>query len=220
MLSREAGTSTPTSRPARRLPSVPHILVALAAVLAFGLNFLALQSSEATTLVVVADGAIAEGTALTADLVRSVPLPSDFEGLEHLITATDLDRLHGWIVSRSVADGELVDRSIVIRPGANDGLRTMSIPVPVEHAVGATLMVSDRVDVISVIDGQPSFVAEDLEVVSIAATSQGGLSGVGPYHIVVAVTSDEALALAKAIDDGSIEVVRSTGALLSTGDAS
>jgi Flp pilus assembly protein CpaB len=123
-------------------------------------------------------------------------------------------------VSRSVADGELVDRSIVIRPGANDGLRTMSIPVPVEHAVGATLMVSDRVDVISVIDGQPSFVAEDLEVVSIAATSQGGLSGVGPYHIVVAVTSDEALALAKAIDDGSIEVVRSTGALLSTGDAS
>jgi hypothetical protein len=37
---------------------------------------------------------------------------------------------------------------------------------------------------------------------------------------VVAVSSDEALALAKAIDDGSIEVVRSTGALLSTGDAS
>jgi Flp pilus assembly protein CpaB len=199
---------------------VPHILVALAAVLAFGLNFLALQSREATTLVVVADGAIAEGTALTADLVRTVPLPSDFEGLGHLIVGADLDRLHGWIVSRSVADGELVDRSIVIRPGANDGLRTMSIPVPVEHAVGATLVVSDRVDVISVIDGQPSFVAEDLEVVSIATSSQGGLSGVGPYHIVVAVTSDEALALAKAIDDGSIEVVRSTGALLSAGDAS
>lgn len=220
MLSREAGTSTPTSRPVRRPPSVSHILIALAAVLAFGLNYLALQNRDATTMVVVADGPIAEGTALRADLVRLAPLPSDFEGMGHLIVENDLDSLHGWIVSRSVADGELVDRAIVIKPGANDGLRTMSIPVPIEHAVGATLVVGDRVDVISMIEGVPTFVAADLEVVSIAEASQGGLSGVGPYHVVVAVTSAEALALAQAIEEGSIEIVRSTGAGSPNGDAS
>jgi Flp pilus assembly protein CpaB len=202
------------------LPSLSHILIALAAVFAFGLNYLALQNRDATTMVVVADGPIAEGTALRADLVRLAPLPSDFEGMGHLIVENDLDSLHGWIVSRSVADGELVDRAIVIKPGANDGLRTMSIPVPIEHAVGATLVVGDRVDVISMIEGVPTFVSADLEVVSIADTSQGGLSGVGPYHVVVAVTSPEALALAQAIEEGSIEIVRSTGAGSPTGDAS
>ena len=67
-------------------------------------------------------------------------------------------------------------------------------------------------DVISIVGAEPSFVATDLEVVSLAETDQGGLSGVGPYYLVVAVTTDDALALARAIADGSIEIVRSTGA--------
>jgi Flp pilus assembly protein CpaB len=195
-----------------------HILIGLAALLAFGLNYLALQARDATTLVVVAEGPIAEGTALNADLVRLAPLPSEFEGLGHLIVEDDLAGFHGWILARSLADGQLIDRAILIRPGVSDGLRTMSIPVPVEHAVGATLVVGDRIDVISPIDGVPGFVAVDLEVVGIAAASQGGLTAVGPYHIVVAITSDEALALAKAIEEGSIEIVRSTGAGSSSGD--
>lgn len=216
--SREAGTSAPIIRSVRRRPSLSHILIALAAVLAFGFNYLALQNRDASTMVAVATAPIAEGTPFAADLVRYVPLPSDFEGITHLIAEPDLAGLDGWIVSRSVAEGELVDRAIVIRPGANNGLRTMSIPVPIEHAAGATLVIGDRVDVISMVDEVPTFVALDLEVVSIAETSEGGLSGVGPYHVVVAVTSEEALALARAIDDGSIEIIRSTGAGSPTGD--
>lgn len=219
MLSREAGTSTPAPKPVRRRPSTSHILIGLAAVLAFGLNYLALQNRDATTLVAVADGPIAEGTALSAGMVRLVPIPSDFDGIDHLIGEDEVSRLHGWIVGRSVADGELVGRAMLVRPGAGDGLRTMSIPVAVEHAAGATLGVGDRVDVISIVDGLPAFVANDLEVVSIAETTQGGLSGVGPYHVVVAVTSEEALALARAIHDDSIEVVRSTGAGSAAGDS-
>jgi Flp pilus assembly protein CpaB len=202
----------------RRRPSLSHILIALAAVLAFGFNYLALQNRDASTMVAVATAPIADGTPFAADLVRYVPLPSDFEGITHLIAEPDLAGLDGWIVSRSVAKGELVDRAIVIRPGANNGLRTMSIPVPIEHAAGETLVIGDRVDVISMVDEVPTFVALDLEVVSIAETSEGGLSGVGPYHVVVAVTSEEALALARAIDDGSIEIIRSTGAGSPTGD--
>lgn len=194
-------------------------MIAIAAVLAFGLNYLALQNRDATTSVAIADQPIAEGTAFSADLLRLVPMPTDFEGIHHLIAEADLGELEGWIVSRSVAEGELFDRSIVVAPGGGDGLRTMSIPIAVEHAAGATLVVGDRVDVISVIDAIPSYVAVDLEIVAIADTAQEGLAGAGAYHIVVAVDSDEALALAGAIDDGSIEVIRSTGATSDAGDA-
>jgi Flp pilus assembly protein CpaB len=189
-----------------------HLLIAVTALLAFGLNYVALQNRDATTLVAVADGPIAEGTPFSVELVRFAPLPSDFGGLSHLVTENDASLRHGWIVSRSVADGELVDLATLIEPGATSGLRTMSIPVPIEHAAGATLVVGDRVDVISMVDDTAAFVASDLEVVSIADTSQGGIGGFGPYHVVVAVTADEALALATAIDDDSVEVIRSTGA--------
>jgi Flp pilus assembly protein CpaB len=212
VLAREAGTSAPGPRSARYRPSLPHIAIALAAVLAFALNYLALQSRDATTLVAIADSSIAGGTPLTPDSIRLVPLPVDFEGLDRLVRESDLEGLEGWIVGRSVREGELLQRSVVIRPGAGDGLRTMSIPVPAEHAAGATLVVGDRVDVISIIADEPVFVATDLEVVSIGDTTQTGLSGVGPYHVVVGVSQEQALALARAIADGSLEVLRSTGA--------
>ena len=68
-------------------------------------------------------------------------------------------------------------------------------------------------DVISMVGEEPSFVATDLEVVSIAETDQGGLSGVGPYYLVVAVTPDDALALARASDLIASVPERHTGAL-------
>jgi Flp pilus assembly protein CpaB len=211
-LAREAGTSAPTPRSAQYRPSLSHIAIAFAALLAFALNYLALQSRDATTLVALAGRPIAEGVPLTPELIRFVPIHADFEGLDHLIGEDDLDDLEGWILGRAVAEGELIHRSIVARPGAGNGLRTMSIPVPVEHAAGATLAVGDRVDVISMVGDEPVFVASGLEVVSIADSNQDGLSGIGPYHLVVGVTSDQALALARAIAEGSMEVLRSTGA--------
>jgi Flp pilus assembly protein CpaB len=212
VITREAGTSSPTVRSARYRPSLSHIAIACAVVVAFVLNYLALQSRDATTLVAIADSPIAAGSPLTSDIVRLVPLSADFEGLDHLVGEADLERLEGWIVGRSVGKGELIDRSVIVRPGAGDGLRTMSIPVAAEHAAGATLVIGDRVDVISMVDEEPVFVASDLEVVSIADTTQTGLSGDGPYHVVVGVSPAQALALARAIADGSLEILRSTGA--------
>ena len=212
VITREAGTSAPTVRSARYRPSLAHFAIAFAVVVAFVLNYLALQSRDATTLVAIADSPIAAGSPLTSDIVRFVPLSADFEGLDHLVGEADLERLEGWIVGQSVGEGELIDRSVVIRPGAGDGLRTMSIPVAAEHAAGATLVIGDRVDVISMVGEEPVFVASDLEVVSIADTTETGLSAAGPYHVVVGVSPEQALALARAIADGSLELLRSTGA--------
>jgi Flp pilus assembly protein CpaB len=184
----------------------------LAVLLAFALNYLALQNRAATSLVAVAEAPITEGTALGRDLVRLAPISTDFEGLEHLVAEDDLGALEGWIAARALAEGEPIGRSDLLPPGGGEGLRTMSIPVPVEHAAGATVVVGDRVDVISIVGDEPVFVATDLEVVGIGEASQAGLTVAGPYHVVVAVEPDQALALARAISDGSLEVLRSTGA--------
>jgi hypothetical protein len=88
----------------------------------------------------------------------------------------------------------------------------MSLPVPVEHAAGGALVEGDRVDVISVIDGNAAFVAADLEVVAVSENPSGAIGSIGEYHVVVSVTADAALDLAAALDAGSVEIVRSTGA--------
>ena len=74
----------------------------------------------------------------------------------------------------------------------------MSIPVAIEHAAGARIVVGDRVDVITVVDGVARFVATDLAVIAHADTETGGLS-TRAYHLTVAVDDDQALALAEAI---------------------
>ncbi len=188
-----------------------HILIAVTVILAFGLNFLALQGRDATVLVAVANRAIPEGSAIAPDAVRMVPVSADFDALSSLVTEAELPVLEGRIVSRSFEDGALIDESAMISGGVEDGLRTMSIPVPVEHAAGARIVVGDRVDVITVSDGAARYVASDLLVVSHAETETTGLAG-GTYHVTVAVDADQALALAEAIGGESLELVRSTGA--------
>ncbi len=91
----------------------------------------------------------------------------------------------------------------------------MSIPVPREKAVGGGLRVGDRVDVIDVVDGEAAFVMADAQVVSVssAATSGGITSGAaGDFFVVVEVDARQALAVAEALADGKVDVVRSTGA--------
>lgn len=209
--SREAGTSTTPVKPVRRRPSLSHILIAVTVILAFGLNYLALQNREAVVLVAVAAEPIAEGSTLTSEVVRFVPVAADFEAVETLLVADDLDDMEGRIFARSIPSGGLIDVAALVDAGVVDGHRAMSIPIAIEHATGARIVVGDRVDVITVADGVASFVATDLAVIAHAEAQAGGLS-TGAYHLTVAVDEEEALALAEAIDTGSLEVVRSTGA--------
>jgi Flp pilus assembly protein CpaB len=210
---REAGTSEPIRRPPRRRIGLPHVLIAVAAILAFLFNFLALQSRDETVLVAMAGTSIAQGSPLSPDLIRLEPLPATFGGLDNLVTAAEVGGLTGAIVTRPISEGQLLDRSAFVEPGSNDGLRSMSIPVAVEHAAGGSVSTGDRVDVISVVDGEPKFVATDLEVLGVFDRDQGGrLAATSAFHVVVGVTPDQALDVAGAIDLGSIELVRSTGA--------
>lgn len=181
--------------------------------MAFGLNYLALQDRSATVLVAIADVPLAQGSVFTAADVRLVEVAADFEGLDGLVRGEELGGLDGRIVVHAIPAGGLIGGASLVEPGSHEGLRVMSIPIAVEHAVGAGVGPGDRVDVISVVDGVALFVAMDLEVVGAADRENGRLSAAGSYFVVVAVDTDEALAIATAIDHGSVEVVRSTGAL-------
>lgn len=208
---REAGSRHQARRRLGRRLSATHVLIAVVVILAFILNLLVLQDRSATTLVAVADRPLTAGTPLDPATLRMVPVDSGFEGLSGLVTEDDLASLGGWVLARSVNQGGLIDESALVTPGSSSGLRSMSLPVPVEHAAGGGLIPGDRVDVISVEDGSAAFVATDLEVVSVSDNSGGAIGTVSTHHVVVSVEADQALALAEALDSGSMEIVRSTG---------
>lgn len=209
---REAGTSQPATRPARRRISASHLLVAVVVVLAFTLNLLALQDRTATVQVAVADRPISAGSTFSTDNVRTVEIAGDFEGLASLVQQSQLQSFEGWVVERFVPEGGLIDVSMLVEPGAPTGLRSMSIPVEVEHAAGGTIGTGDRIDIISVVDGAARYVTTDVEVLGVSETESGSFGAAGSYHIVVAVDAEQALELAQAIKAASIEIVRSTGA--------
>lgn len=211
-LLREAGSRRQTRRRFGRRLSATHVLIALAVILAFVLNLLVLNDRNATTLVAVADRPLPAGTTLDAGDVRLVPVDSSFEGLDGLLTETEIGDMEGWVLARTLGEGSLVDSTALMAPETATGMRTMSLPVSVEHAVGGAVVPGDRVDVISVDDGVASYVAADLVVVSVAEPSGGGIGGTGGFHIVVSVDADQALRLAEAMESGSVEVLRSTGA--------
>lgn len=211
-VAREAGTSKPAGRRIRRRLSGSHLLIALVVVLAFSLNYLALQHRGDETMVAVADRPLVAGSVMSEADLRFVSVASDFDAIGSMITELAAPGFDGWILQAAVAEGDLINPSVLIEPGAPDGLRSMSIPVAIEHAAGGTLAAGDRIDVVSVVDGGARYVAVGIELLGVSEDEGGSLGELNGYHLVVAVDSDQALALAEAIDSGSIEIIRSTGA--------
>jgi Flp pilus assembly protein CpaB len=217
---REAGSQQPARRRLGRPLSAAHILIAVVVILAFVLNLLVLQDRGATTLVAIADEPLAAGSIVDASVLRLVPVDSSFEGLSGLITESELSQLEGWVLARSIPSRGVLDTSALVDPGSNSGMRSMSLPVPIEHAAGGSLAPGDRIDVIWVEDGEARFVASDLEVISVSDRSSSAIGSISAHHIVVNVTADEALDLARALENGAMEIVRSTGAEpIGVGDA-
>ncbi len=209
---REAGTSQSGRRRFFRLPSASHVLIALAVVLAFSFNFLALQDRSETSLVAVARNPLQAGSTVGPDDVRFVSIDADFEGLAGLIGESDWPGLEGAVLQRSIDAGGVIDISSLAAPAASNGLRSMSLPVAIEHAAGGSLVSGDVVDVISTSPGGAEYIAVGLPVIGVADRDSGSLGASVGYHLILAVTADQALALASAIDGGSVEVVRATGA--------
>ena len=191
-----------------------HGLMVLSGLLAFLLIASVLGDRSERLVVATAHDDIAAGTAVTPDLVEPTRLPARTPLADRLATLDEV-RQGRWTAGQPIAAGDPIRRSDLLASGEGSALRSMSIPVARENAVGGALRVGDRVDVIDVVDGQSAFVVTAAQVTRLPSTSvSGGLTrGVErDYFVVVQVSASEALALAQSLADGKVDVVRSTGA--------
>lgn len=191
--------------------SIAHMLILLAGLLAVLLNFAVLRSRDASVDVLVASRDLATGQIIDAEDIGLVALAADEALLDTLLTASNRHEAVGQILTSPIAAGDLIRRSDLRPSIAASGLRAMSIPIDRNHASGGAIAVGDSVDVIAVTGGVAEYIAVGLDVIDLATSSSGGLGG-GQFFVTVAVDSVTALRLAYAIDAGSLEILRSTGA--------
>lgn len=209
----EAVAPRPARGPLARF-SLAHGLMALAGLLAFVLIATVLGEKGDTVMVAVAGRDIPAGAVMTRDMIETTELAADSALASTLLHADQLGS-RALVTARPLAEGEALRPSDLVAAGDHDGRRLMSIPITRDHAVGGELSVGDRVDVIDVSDGTAAWVVHDTQVVRVA--SSGGSGGITrdasrEFYVVIEVDADEALALAEALADGKVEIVRSTGA--------
>ncbi len=211
-LRRAKEAPAPTRVPAWLRPSAAHVLIALAALAAFTLNLIVLRGNSQTAMVAVAAVAIQSGETIDESAIRYIEIAAGFEGIDSLYTSDQSSSLVGMVATRPLGPGTLIDRGSATEGAATGSLRAMSIPVSTEHAAGGLIRAGDRVDVIVTDGGVARFAVTDVEVLGAAPPASGGIGAVTAYYVILAVDSDQALALASALGSGAIEVVRSTGA--------
>lgn len=193
--------------------SAGTVFMVVAGILAFLTNLVIVRSNDATVLVAVAAADLAPGTSFDpSEHARLVAIDAESELAGTLVGGGAVADLAGAIVARPFAAGEPLVVAGLVDASAPLGTRAMSIPVDPEKAAGGAIGPGDRVDVIAAGDGVARYVLTGAEV--LAVPGGAGADGVrtSRFHVVVAVDADEALAVAGALDGGSIHVIRSTGA--------
>jgi Flp pilus assembly protein CpaB len=204
--------------PVRKRPllsrlNLGHLIMVLAGLLAFLLVLAVLRERGDTFQIAVAAVDIEGGTTLDASDIRYADVSDTDEVLLLAFLGPDrVDRAisEGWIATRTIRAGIPLTTTDFRSEAVGSGLRVMSIPISPEHAVNGALVAGDRVDLISVRRGVASYVVTDVEVISVsAATSSVGSRG---FSLTIAVDEGSSLEVASALNGGSLEVVRATGA--------
>lgn len=208
------GWSLPPARPrpraAARVP-IGALGAVVAGILAFVLIVVGTAGSRRTVLIAVAAHDIEPGQPVTGADLRSVAVPAD-SPLRAALIGADIDASSGLVAGHRINAGAPIAKGDLLGAAASAGRRSMSVPVPVERANGGELNPGDRVDIIDTSGGQPNYVANGLEVLSIVDANAGGLNARTAFSVSVSVDAEEALAVAGAIAGGKVDLVRSTGA--------
>lgn len=201
------------ARPRRRLPGNALLLMVLAGlVLVLAAYSLGRDRGE-SHMAAVASHDLRAGTIVDADSLEWTEVRVAEEVAATLLLRADAARVDGWVAANNVTAGQLLSAADLRAPATSSALRAISIPLALERAVAGDISAGDRVDVIAARDGQASYIAVDLQVLDVTGHSDGPLrSAGGSWSITVAVDADTALAIAGALDDGTVSVSRSTGA--------
>lgn len=188
-----------------------HLVAVTAGLLTALLLLSWTRSQEQLVSVVLAAEDIRAGTLVDDADLRATEIPADSSVATAIVPAIESDGLVGQVAVRTIAAGEPILQSDLRPVVTEDGRRAMSVPLSPANAVGGDLVVGDQVDVIAVTD-ETRFVAEDVPVLALPNSNQGGLvGGVSSWWVVLAVEDLDALEIADAVEHGTIYLLRSTG---------
>lgn len=190
------------------LPSARHLLVIGLAVAAAIANFVVLSSADRSVDVLVVAADTPAGTRVDAATFTVAKVAAGSALVDRLIDGESAAGLIGTVTVRPLTAGDPVLPGDLLAADAH-GLRSMSLPVGRDAAVGGSLRVGDRVDVLVVHEGVGRYLAVDLEVVAIPPPDSLSSNSFAP---TVAVDAETAPQLAAALESGAVHIVRSTGA--------
>ena len=202
------GGRLPKRSPLSRL-SFGHLVMISAGLLAFLLNVLIIRDRGETIEMPVAAQAVRSGSRLETGDIAYESVDAEGPWADRALSRQELSLMIGNVAVRDIAAGAPLLADDLRPAAAPGGARAMSIPA-VDQAAGAAFYTGDRIDVITVNEGRSRFIASGVEVLAVSA-SGSGISG-GGYGVTVSVNRAQALAIAEALDRGSIHLLRSTGA--------
>lgn len=182
----------------------------LGGVLTLGL----LRSADAARPVLVAAEDLVPGTLLDDGALRVAHVDANDEVAATLFDAGAVEQLRGQVVTAPVARGALVTRDDVRPVGDGAATRAMSFPIPRANAVDGEIDAGDRIDVVGVDPdtGDAGYVMTDASVLAVDDGDGGPLGGDDTVTVTVALDPDAALRLARALEAGTVTIVRATGA--------
>jgi hypothetical protein len=192
--------------------SLGHVIMIVAGLAAFLLVFSLLQSRDETFTIATAIVELRAGTTVTEGVLAFTEMGvADRAVLGTLLGPEQVQQAvnEQWVVTRTVPAGDPVRMGDFRTDADPSDLRAMSIPIDRGHAVAGALQAGDFIDVIVVRKGIASYVAAGVEVLDVSgADSQFG----GGFSVTVALDGMTTLRLASALRDGTIDLVRATGA--------
>ena len=201
-------------RPLRTRLSTGHAVMVLAGLLGALGTLAALRSADDRVDVLVARADLAPGAVVQRDDLRTVRVGADATAMRSLVRAEDADALVGQVVTTRVSAGGFVARDDLQAAGDGGARRSMSFSLARARALDGQLVAGDRVDVLSVgqRSGEAQFVATNVEVLRVGGDRSSPLGGNDALTVTLAVDPDIALAVATALHDDDLTLVRATGA--------
>jgi Flp pilus assembly protein CpaB len=173
-----------------------------------------LTAADTTVHVWAARTSIPAGTPLEADQLTpmSVKLPG---GAIDAYVSSD-ESVEGAVSLRTVEAGELLPRQAISAAGVDSTLRSITIPVTPEHAVGGDLKPGDRVDVLATFDGgdvraRTVILSSAVQVTDVLTGGGLALTEDALLGVTVQVSPKDAARLAFAIRTAEIELARTAG---------
>jgi Flp pilus assembly protein CpaB len=184
----------------------------LSGLLAAAIFLFATAQSGSKTSITVITKHIDPGQTITPEFLGEQGVSVDKAQLDRMVRFDTRSQYTGFVATAALEPGDILMKSMVIRPAADNGGRAMSIAVDKAHAVNGDLKAGDRVDVIDATTTPAAYVVQNIEVLVVNNSNDGAIGASSSFSIAVSVDSEQAARLSTTIKGGKFDVVRSTGA--------